>query len=84
MIAVLADVGSGKVSRDTHVPFRDSKLTRLLQDSLGGSTRTVVVACVAPGSSHANESITTLKFADRARRVRKKRSNCSYRYMSWL
>jgi len=44
----------------------------------------VVVACVAPGSSHANESITTLKFADRARRVRKKRSNCSYRYMSWL
>lgn len=76
MIAVLADVGSGKVPQGTHVPFRNSKLTRLLQDSLGGSTRTVVVACVAPGSSHANESITTLKFADRARRVIESVTQC--------
>jgi len=69
VIAVLADLSSGKAAPGTHVPYRDSKLTRLLQDSLGGSTRTVVVACVAPSSSHAPETISTLKFADRARRV---------------
>ena len=53
----------------THVPYRDSKLTRLLQDSLGGNTRTVIIACVAPSSSHAAESISTLQFADRAKSV---------------
>jgi kinesin family protein 4/21/27 len=73
VIAVLADVGSAKAPPDTHVPYRDSKLTRLLQDSLGGSTRTVVVACVAPSAHHAAESLSTLKFADRARRVQPKR-----------
>lgn len=53
----------------THVPYRDSKLTRLLQDSLGGNTRTTVVACMSPMGSCAEESISTLGFADRARRV---------------
>lgn len=52
-----------------HIPYRDSKLTRLLQDSLGGNTRTVLIACVAPTSLHASETISTLGFADRASRV---------------
>ncbi|GMI14055.1 hypothetical protein TrVE_jg2946 [Triparma verrucosa] len=53
----------------THVPYRDSKLTRLLQDSLGGNTKTTVICCVSPCSSAVDETTSTLKFADRARRV---------------
>ena len=53
----------------SHVPYRDSKLTRLLQDSLGGNTRTIVVACVAPTALHAAETVSTLQFADRAKSV---------------
>eukprot|EP00605_Chrysophyceae_sp_TOSAG23-4_P000944 GSChrysophyteH1.ASY1.ANO1.1044.1 assembled CDS len=53
----------------THVPYRDSKLTRLLQDSLGGNTRTILVACIAPTEQHTSESVSTLQFADRAKGV---------------
>lgn len=49
------------------VPYRDSKLTRLLQDSLGGNTKTCLVATVAPNVNNSEESISTLKFADRAK-----------------
>lgn len=52
-----------------HVPYRDSPLTRLLQDSLGGNCRTVVVATLGPGAAAAEESVSTLHFADRASRV---------------
>ena len=69
VIAVLADIGSGKSRASTHVPYRDSKLTRLLQDSLGGTTRTVVVACVGPAAASCGETLSTLKCADRARKV---------------
>ncbi|KAL9656676.1 hypothetical protein ABK040_002946 [Willaertia magna] len=53
----------------THIPFRDSKLTRLLQDSLGGNTKTVFVATVSPSVLAYEETHSTLKFADRAKRV---------------
>ncbi|KAA0177306.1 hypothetical protein FNF27_01084 [Cafeteria roenbergensis] len=53
----------------THVPYRDSKLTRLLQDSVGGNCRTAVVATLNPTAACADESTSTLLFADRARRV---------------
>jgi kinesin family protein 3/17 len=56
-------------SSRSHIPYRDSKLTRLLQDSLGGNTRTILVACVAPTIGHAPETISTLQFADRAKSV---------------
>lgn len=58
-----------------HVPYRDSKLTRLLQDSLGLSTRTVLIATVSPSILCVEETISTLKFADRARRVMIKAKN---------
>lgn len=53
----------------THVPYRDSKLTRLLQDSLGGNTRTTIIACVSPVAAQMNETVSTLQFADRAKQV---------------
>ena len=53
-----------------HVPYRDSKLTRLLQDSLGGNSRTVMFACVSPADTNADETLNTLKYANRARSIR--------------
>ena len=51
------------------IPYRESKLTRLLQDSLGGNTRTWLIATVSPTIDSADETISTLKFADRAKQV---------------
>lgn len=56
--------------RGQHVPYRDSKLTRLLQDSLGGNSRTLMIACVSPSSDDYNESLNTLRYANRARNIR--------------
>lgn len=53
-----------------HVPYRDSKLTRLLQDSLGGNSRTVMLACCSPADINAEETLNTLKYANRARNIR--------------
>ena len=46
-----------------HVPYRDSKLTRLLQDGLGGNSRTLFIACVSPAESNLDETINTLRYA---------------------
>lgn len=56
----------------SHVPYRDSKLTRLLQDSLGGNSRTVMIACVSPADSSFQETLNTLKYANRARNIKNK------------
>lgn len=63
VISALADGRSG------HVPYRDSKLTRLLQDSLGGNARTVMVATLGPSSQHYEETLTTLRYANRAKNI---------------
>ncbi|KAJ4887807.1 P-loop containing nucleoside triphosphate hydrolases superfamily protein [Raphanus sativus] len=55
-----------------HVPYRDSKLTRLLQDSLGGNSKTVMIACVSPADTNAEETLNTLKYANRARNIQNK------------
>uniref|UniRef100_A0A915AVU3 Kinesin motor domain-containing protein n=2 Tax=Parascaris univalens TaxID=6257 RepID=A0A915AVU3_PARUN len=60
---------SGKV---THVPYRDSKLTRLLQDSLGGNSRTLIIACVSPSDCDFVETLNTLKYANRAKNIKNK------------
>lgn len=51
------------------IPYRDSKLTRLLKDSLGGNTKTLMLACVTPAYQHYEETLNTLKYAARARRI---------------
>ncbi|KAI9311711.1 hypothetical protein BX666DRAFT_1867533 [Dichotomocladium elegans] len=56
--------------RSTHIPYRDSKLTRLLQDSLGGNSQTLMVACVSPADSNMQETLSTLKYANRARNIK--------------
>ena len=55
-----------------HIPYRNSKLTRLLQDSLGGNSRTVMVACVSPADINFDETLNTLKYANRARNIKNK------------
>ncbi|KAG0241566.1 Kinesin-like protein kif21b [Actinomortierella wolfii] len=56
--------------RASHVPYRDSKLTRLLQDSLGGNSATLMLACVSAADVDANETLSTLVYANRARNIR--------------
>eukprot|EP00536_Pseudo-nitzschia_multiseries_P010337 jgi/Psemu1/202996/e_gw1.311.31.1 len=51
-------------------PYRDSILTRLLQDSLGGNSRTIMVACVSPADFNLDETITTLRYATNARNIK--------------
>jgi len=68
---VISALGDPK-KRARHVPYRDSKLTRILQDSLGGNSRTVMIACCSPNLSSLEETINTLKYADRARQIKNK------------
>ncbi|KAG2227161.1 hypothetical protein INT45_003891, partial [Circinella minor] len=56
--------------RGTHVPYRDSKLTRLLQDSLGGSATTLMIACASPTEYNLSETLNTLQYANRARNIK--------------
>uniref|UniRef100_A0AAQ5Z2B6 Kinesin motor domain-containing protein n=1 Tax=Amphiprion ocellaris TaxID=80972 RepID=A0AAQ5Z2B6_AMPOC len=58
--------------KNTFVPYRDSKLTRLLQDSLGGNSHTLMIACISPADSNMEETINTLRYADRARKIKNK------------
>lgn len=53
----------------THVPYRDSKLTRLLMEALGGNSRTTLVICCAPELRHMSETVSTLRFGERAKRI---------------
>ena len=66
---VISALGDPKKVGKTHVPYRDSKLTRLLRGSLGGNHRTLMVACVSPSSSNMAESINTLRYSNRARNI---------------
>eukprot|EP00898_Chlorokybus_atmophyticus_P004331 jgi/Chlat1/489/Chrsp103S01091 len=58
--------------RGTHVPYRESKLTRMLQDSLGGNSRTCMLACVSTADVNFEETLNTLKYANRARNIKNK------------
>lgn len=65
--------GTGTGGQSTvHVPYRDSKLTRLLKFSLGGNCRTVMIVCVSPSSAHFEETQKTLKYANSAKNIRTK------------
>lgn len=55
--------------KKAHVPYRESKLTRLLKDSLGGNSRTVMITCLSPALADLDEDINSLKYASRVRVV---------------
>jgi TolA-binding protein len=61
-----------KDKRGSHVPYRDSKLTRLLQDSLGGNSKTIMIACISPSDRDFMETLNTLRYANRARNIKNK------------
>ncbi|PIN26145.1 Kinesin-like protein [Handroanthus impetiginosus] len=70
---VISALGDEKKRKEgVHLPYRDSKLTRLLQDSLGGNSRTVMIACISPADINAEETLNTLKYANRARNIQNK------------
>lgn len=62
----------GECGTASYVGYRDSKLTRLLQDSLGGNSMTLMIACVSPADYNLDESLSTLRYADRARKIKNK------------
>jgi hypothetical protein len=55
-----------------HIPYRDSKLTRLLQDSLGGNTKTLMLAAISPADYNYEETLSTLRYAARAKAIKNK------------
>ncbi|KAK3547546.1 hypothetical protein QTP86_024476, partial [Hemibagrus guttatus] len=72
-LSALGNVISALVDgKSTHIPYRDSKLTRLLQDSLGGNARTVMVANIGPASYNVEETLTTLRYSNRAKNIKNK------------
>uniref|UniRef100_A0A8C3IZH0 Kinesin-like protein n=2 Tax=Scolopacidae TaxID=8917 RepID=A0A8C3IZH0_9CHAR len=72
-LSALGNVISALVDgRSKHIPYRDSKLTRLLQDSLGGNTKTLMVACLSPADNNYDESLSTLRYANRAKNIKNK------------
>ncbi|KAH8874956.1 Chromosome-associated kinesin KIF4B [Schistosoma japonicum] len=75
-LLALGNVISALCERDakkrSHIPYRDSRLTRLLQDSLGGNSATLMLACVSPADVNMEETLNTLRYADRARLIKNK------------
>jgi len=72
-LSALGNVISALVDgKSKHIPYRDSKLTRLLQDSLGGNTKTMMVACLSPADNNYDETISTLRYANRAKNIKNK------------
>ncbi|XP_001629592.2 kinesin-like protein KIF17 isoform X2 [Nematostella vectensis] len=72
-LSALGNVISALVDgKAKHIPYRDSKLTRLLQDSLGGNTKTLMVACLSPADNNYDETLSTLRYANRAKNIKNK------------
>ena len=67
VINALSESGSG--NKKKHIPYRDSKLTRLLQESLGGNAATIMVAAISPADYNYDETLSTLKYAHRAKSI---------------
>ena len=72
-LSALSNVISALVDgKSKHIPYRTSKLTRLLQDSLGGNTKTVMIAALSPADYNWEETMTTLRYASRAKSIENK------------
>jgi len=69
---VIMSLGETRGKKPKHVPYRDSKLTFLLQDSLGGNANAVMISNISPSTKNINETLSTLRFARGAKRVKNK------------
>uniref|UniRef100_A0A674CG99 Kinesin family member 13A n=1 Tax=Salmo trutta TaxID=8032 RepID=A0A674CG99_SALTR len=69
VISALADQSAGKGGKNKFVPYRDSVLTWLLKDNLGGNSKTCMIATVSPAADNYEETLSTLRYADRAKRI---------------
>ncbi|KAL2294644.1 hypothetical protein Nmel_008387 [Mimus melanotis] len=68
---VISALGDPK-RKSIHIPYRDAKITRILKDSLGGNAKTVMITCISPSSLDFDESLNSLKYANRAKNIRNK------------
>ncbi|WFD41764.1 tubulin-dependent ATPase kip3 [Malassezia psittaci] len=71
-INALCQTGGSRNVKGRHIPYRNSKLTRLLKFSLGGNCKTVMIVCVSPSSAHYEETHNTLKYANQAKNIQTK------------
>jgi len=71
-LLTLGRVITALVEKSSHIPYRDSKLTRLLQDSLGGKTKTFMIANIGPADYNMEETLSTLRYASRAKNIQNK------------
>lgn len=71
-LSTLSKVIEALVTHQSHIPYRESSLTRLLKDSLGGNAKTVMIACISPADTNCSETVNTLRWADQARKIQNK------------
>lgn len=71
VISVLADKAMGK-GKQLVVPYRDSALTRMLQNALGGNSKTIMICALSPADTNYEETLSTLRYADRAKKIQNK------------
>ena len=71
VISVLADKATGK-GKQLVVPYRDSALTRMLQNALGGNSKTIMICALSPADTNYEETLSTLRYADRAKKIQNK------------
>lgn len=69
VIAALVDKQNGK---NVVVPYRDSNLTRILKNALGGNSKTYMICAIRPGAKFFDETVNTLRYADRVKQIRNK------------
>lgn len=69
---VISMLSTGKSMSAKYIPYRDSKLTMLLQDSLGGTSKALMIACVSPSEAYAEETLCTLNYACRVMNIKNK------------
>lgn len=72
VISMLSSKDTAIKLNQKYIPFRDSKLTMLLQDSLGGTSRALLIACVSPSEFYGEETVSTLNFATRTMNIKNK------------
>lgn len=69
VISALAEKSEGK---NTFVPYRDSVLTRILENALGGNSQTIMICAISPATDNYDETLSTLRYAERAKKIKNK------------